>query len=181
MFRLIKRQYLPLVLGNHPIVSMHIWLVVRKVFPYNDVSCECDSCPYSQHAPPSGCSFNTINTLRPSRNEQHFTDDIFKRIFYNENVWISLKIPLTFVPKGPINNIPALVQIMAWRRSGDKPLTEPIMVSLPTHICVTRPQWFNQTFSYQFYAHNNSLNLHFDLTALMRQYSKPNIHLEGYG
>ena len=46
-----------------------------------------------------------------------------------------------FVPKGPINNIPALVQIMAWRRSGDKPLSEPVMVSLPTHICATRPQW----------------------------------------
>ena len=30
---------------------------------------------------------------------------------------------------------------MAWRRSGDKPLSEPMMVRLPTHICVTRPQW----------------------------------------
>ena len=33
---------------------------------------------------------------------------------------------------------------MAWRRSGDKPLSEPMMVSLLTHICVTRPQWVNQ-------------------------------------
>ena len=81
-----------------------------------------------------------INTLRPRRNEQNFADDIFKRIFFNENVWILIKISLKFVPKGPINNIPALVQIMAWRRSGDKPLSEPMMVSLPTHICVTRPQ-----------------------------------------
>ena len=40
-------------------------------------------------------------------------------------------------------NIPALVQIIAWRRSGDKPLSEPMMVSLVTHICVTRPQWVN--------------------------------------
>ena len=32
---------------------------------------------------------------------------------------------------------------MAWRRSGDKPLSEPMMVGLPTHICVTRPQWVN--------------------------------------
>ena len=45
------------------------------------------------------------------------------------------------LPKGPINNIPALVQIMAWRRPGDKPISEPVMVSLLTHICVTRPQW----------------------------------------
>ena len=84
-----------------------------------------------------------VNTLRPRRNEQHFADDIFKRIVFNENVWISIKISLKFVPKGPINNIPALGQIMAWRRSGDKPLSEPMMVSLPTHICVTRPQWVN--------------------------------------
>ena len=44
------------------------------------------------------------------------------------------------VPKGPISNIPALVQIMAWRRPGDKPLSEPMMVSLTTYICVTQPQ-----------------------------------------
>ena len=89
----------------------------------------------------SGFSTRRINTLRPGRNEQHFADDIFKRIFFNENVWITIKISLKFVPKGPINNIPALVQIMAWRRSGDKPLSEAMMVSLTTHICVTRPQW----------------------------------------
>ena len=33
---------------------------------------------------------------------------------------------------------------MAWRRPGDKPLSEPMMVSLLTHICVTRPQWVNK-------------------------------------
>ena len=84
-----------------------------------------------------------LNSLRPRRNEYHFADDIFKRVFFNENVWISIKISLKFLPKGPINNIPALVQIMAWHRSGDKPLSEPMMVSLPTQICVTRPQWVN--------------------------------------
>ena len=62
-------------------------------------------------------------------------------IFLNENVRLLIKISLKFVPKGPINNNPALVQIMAWRRSGDKPLSEPMMVSLLTHICVARPQW----------------------------------------
>ena len=35
---------------------------------------------------------------------------------------------------------------MAWRRPGDKPLSEPIMVRLPTHICVTRPQWLNSEY-----------------------------------
>ena len=37
-------------------------------------------------------------------------DDIFKCIFLNENVWIPIKISLKFVPKGPISNIPAMVQ-----------------------------------------------------------------------
>ena len=97
----------------------------------------------SEHMFSGECHKNPFNTLRPRRNEQHFADDIFKRIFSNENVWISIEISLKFVPKSPINNIPALVQIMAWRRWGDKPLSEPMMVSLPTHICVTRPQWVN--------------------------------------
>ena len=43
-----------------------------------------------------------------------------------------------FVPKYSIDNIPTLVQIMALRRSGDMPLSEPMMVSLLTHICVSR-------------------------------------------
>ena len=81
-----------------------------------------------------------INTLRPRHNGRHFADDIFKCSFVNENVWILIKFSLKFVPKGPINYIPALVQIMAWRRLGDKPLFEPMMISLLTHICVTRPR-----------------------------------------
>ena len=90
----------------------------------------------------------TINTLRPRQNGRRFADDTFKCIFLNENVRISIKISLKFVPKGPINNNPALVQIMAWRRSGDKPLSEPMMVSLLTHLCVTRPQWVNNNRSF---------------------------------
>ena len=94
-----------------------------------------------------------LNTLRPRQNGRHFPDDIFKWIFLNENVWISISIPLKFVPRGPINNIPTLVQVIAWRRPGDKPLSEPMMVRLPTHICVTRPQWVNcylDTLRYKF-------------------------------
>ena len=64
-----------------------------------------------------------FNTLRPRQNGCHFADDTFKRIFLNENVRISIKISLKFVPKVPINNILSLVQIMAWRWPGDKPLS----------------------------------------------------------
>ena len=81
-----------------------------------------------------------INTLRPRQNGRYFADDIFKCIFLNENAWISLQISLKFVPKVRISHIPALVQIMAWRRPGDKPFSEPVMVNLLTHICVARPQ-----------------------------------------
>ena len=85
-----------------------------------------------------------LNTLRLRQNGRRFADDTFKRIFFNGNVRISIKISLKFVPKGPITNNPAVVQIMGWRRSGDNPLSEPMMVSLLvsllTHICVTRPQ-----------------------------------------
>ena len=86
-------------------------------------------------------AFREFNTLKPRQNGRHFADDIFKCIFLNENVWILLKISLKFVPKVPINKIPTLVQILAWRRPGDKPLSEPMLVILLTHICVTWPQW----------------------------------------
>ena len=88
----------------------------------------------------------SFNTLRPRRNGRHFANDIFKCIFLNENVWIPIKISLKFVPQGSINNIPALVQIMAWGRPGDKPLSGAMMVRLPTHKCVTRPQWVKTSF-----------------------------------
>ena len=68
----------------------------------------------------------------------------FSNGFFNENAWISIDISLTSVLRGPINNIPAFVQIMGWRRPGDKPLFEPMMVKSLTHICVTRPRWVHR-------------------------------------
>ena len=69
---------------------------------------------------------------------------ISKCIFLNENKWISINISLKFVPEDPINNISSLVQTMACCRPGDKPLSEPMMLNLLMHICVTRPQWVNE-------------------------------------
>ena len=54
------------------------------------------------------------------------TDDIFKSIF-NESVWISITISLKFIPKGPIDYKSALVQVMAWHRTGEKPLPESML------------------------------------------------------
>ena len=105
---------------------------IQELGIYEEVVSHVDLTRSSQ---PNGKS---LNTLRPRQNGRHFADHTFKRIFVNENVRILIESSLKFVPKGPINNIPALVQIMAW--PGEKPLSGPMMVNLPTHICVDRPQ-----------------------------------------
>ena len=66
-----------------------------------------------------------------------FLDDIFKCIFLNEKFCILVKISLKFVPKGPIDNNPALVYIMDWRRICDKPLSEPMLILFYWHIYLT--------------------------------------------
>ena len=74
---------------------------------------------------------------------RRFPDDIFKCIFFNDDVGISFKISVKIFLM-LVNNVAALVQIVAWRRSGDKPLSEPMVVNLLTHIRVTRSQWVNR-------------------------------------
>ena len=70
-----------------------------------------------------------VNTLRAN----NFADDIFKCILLNVNVLISIKISMKFIPKGPFNNIPALVQIMAWNAMN--PVT--LLISARRHMSVT--------------------------------------------
>ena len=55
-------------------------------------------------------------------------DDSFRCILLNENDRILMRISLKFVPRSSIDNKPALVQVMAWRRTGDKPLPEPMRI-----------------------------------------------------
>ena len=57
----------------------------------------------------------------------NLADDNFKCTFLNENDRILIQISRKFVPRGPIDNKPALVQVMAWRWTGDKPLPEPML------------------------------------------------------
>ena len=87
--------------------------------------------------------FVLSNTLRPRQIGHQLADDMFKYFFLNENASFSIKVSLMVLPEGPIDNNPAFVQILVWRRLGDTPLSEPMMVRLLTHICTTRPQWFN--------------------------------------
>ena len=54
-------------------------------------------------------------------------DDIFKCIFLNQNIKILIQISLKFVLKGQIDNKSAMIQVMAWRLAGGKPLPEAMM------------------------------------------------------
>ena len=73
-------------------------------------------------------SHTMVDTLRPRQNGRRFTDDTFQCIFLNENVKISIKILLKFVPKGQINNItsigsdnglaPTRRQVIIWNNDG---------------------------------------------------------------
>ena len=96
-----------------------------------------------------------IQNISPRRGLTQWGRDkmaaIFRTTFSNRFSWMKkdefrLRFHWFFFPEGPINNIPALAQIVAWCRSGDKPLSEPMMVNLLTHICVIRPQWVNVGF-----------------------------------
>ena len=117
-------------MDNHPSGSpwemVAIWITVDECFKV------------SYHR------YMRLNRLRPRQNGRHFADDFLKCIFVNENVWIAIEISLKFVCKGPIDNIPSMVYIMAWCRPGNKPLSGPMVVRLPTHICFTWPQWVKQ-------------------------------------
>ena len=57
---------------------------------------------------------------------------------------------MKFVPKDPINNIPALIQIMAWRQPGDKPLSEPMMICLLTYASLGLNELFAMGQSYDY-------------------------------
>ena len=98
-----------------------------------------------------------LNSSPPGQNGRHFADDIFKCTFVNEKFCILIWISLKFVPKDPIDNTPALVQVMAWCRAGDEPLSEPLLSSSVKHICDTRGRWDNITNKVQWHSPLSSL------------------------
>ena len=140
-------------IDRSPVNSLHKWPVTRHMFPFDDVimnfilflplwlilnnmALHMDEVMvisksafyfpdnHQQIISQASC---LVNTLRPRQNGTHLADNIFKCIFLNENVWIWIKISLKFVPKGPIDNMQALVQIMAGCQTSDKPLSEPML------------------------------------------------------
>ena len=79
---------------------------------------------------PERCSVHPFDSSPPEQNGRPFAD-IFKYIFVNEKFCILIIISMKFVSKGQVNNIPASVQIMTWRRIADKPLYEPMLAQFP--------------------------------------------------
>ena len=107
-------------------------------YQYKIYNFDCYTFSYYAHSFIVFCMFQHIEaeTERLIFSRRHF-----QIYFLNDNVWIYINISLKSIPNGPINNIPSLVQIMAWSRSDGWPLFEPLMVWLSMHIYVTRPQW----------------------------------------
>ena len=124
----------------------NLTVFVRDFVVFNPVVFTCGVCPGQRPAITWPIPWwYIVNSLRPRQNGRHFPEDIFKAIFVNENIWLSIWISLKFVLRGLITNITALVQIMAWRRPGDRPLSEQTVVRYSTHICVMRLQWVHCT------------------------------------
>ena len=68
-----------------------------------------------------------LNSSLREQNGRHFADDIFKCFYMKQNLCILVRILLKFVSKSPIDSKPTLVQIISWRWTGDKPLSETIV------------------------------------------------------
>ena len=108
---------------------------------------------------------------------------IFQTTLLNEFSWMKMyKFRLRFhwslFPQ--INNIPALVQIMAWRRPGVKPLSEPMMVNLLRHLCVTRPQWVNSMRPSDAYMRLYNIPTLVQIMACHRHYLNQCCHIVNY-
>ena len=85
-----------------------------------------------------------LNSSPPGQNGRHYGRRHFQRHFHEWKLYISIRISLKFVPKGPIDNKSALVRVMAWRRTGDKPLPEPMLTQFTdAYMRGTRGRWVN--------------------------------------
>ena len=80
-----------------------------------------------------------FNTLKPRQNGRHFADDTFKHILLSENIWVSIKIPLKFVPKGPINNFYVIIAVFKTNALSHLPNYR--LPSFLKNICIMRSRW----------------------------------------
>ena len=113
--------------------NCEIWLAeVSKCHQHHDRNSNSIHCFiwYIINYPKPNFIGGLLNSSPPGQNGRHLADDVFRCIFMNEKFCVLIEISLKFVPKGPIGNSPTLVQIMAWRRIGDKPLPDPMLTRL---------------------------------------------------
>ena len=150
---------------NFSAILIEIQTFPSKKIRYKMSSAKCCPFRFGLNVLISLCGASLINTLsRPRQNGRHFPDNILKCIFLNENIWISFKISLNVVLTGPINKIPALVQIMAWRRSGDKPWSGNLWGSAES-VNPLRAKFFKGNIN--IYLHFMSF-LHIDMTQVLK-------------
>ena len=110
-------------LGDDTICMDAVWLVMHRLWQHAWITSQVyDLCHYAYGEDLLYGVNEAIITLRPRQNGRHFPVNTFKRIFFKENVSISIKISLNFVPKSPTNNIPALAptrrQAIIWTNDG---------------------------------------------------------------
>ena len=105
---------------SHPAAHAEVWSLVRS----------------GTSAYPDWNSY--VNSSPPEPNGRHFGRRHSQKVFLEWNGRIPIQIPLKFVPKSPIENKPALVQVMAWPLTGDDPLPEPMIIQfIDAYICGT--------------------------------------------
>ena len=104
------------------LVTWRGWQGIRIVFPEMITLVICH-----MHAKSFFSALKVLTRLPLDKMATILPDDIFKCILLNENEKIPIPLSLKLVPSSPIDNKPALVQVMAWHRTGDMPLPEPTM------------------------------------------------------
>ena len=101
--------------------KMHDDVIMHLPHPYiNDGSQVVLVVAYSSHK-------IEINPSPLGQNRRHFADNPLQMHFHHWNKCILIRISLKFVPVNPIDKKSALVQVMVWRRTGGKPLPEPML------------------------------------------------------
>ena len=125
----ISSASLVFVWGIHrsPVNSPHKRPITRKMFPFDDVIMICRIPSIKTNHKDSIKRSADFYSSSLDKMTANFAEDIFKCILLNENDKIAIQISMKFVPMGTIDNMPAMVQTMAWRLLGNKPLPEPIM------------------------------------------------------
>ena len=115
-----SQWYICIYFWKYPVITWLSWKPFKSVTAAYQASNKLASCGSSVY---DGCCL----LISPGKNGRRFADDTLRCIFMNEKFCMLIEISFKLVPKGPFDNNPALVQVMAWHRIGNKPLSEPVL------------------------------------------------------